>query len=505
MPALMYSTGLNVFIAVVLGYIFYKIVAFIVWYKNLRRIFKDCPGPKDGHWLLGNMYKFPKPGQELLNRFQELGRQYRRYYVLWFGPFQPIIFVCHPTTVKQVLKTSEPKPTLFGGAYRHAIPWLGRGLLIADGTRWARSRRLLTPAFHFDILKPYVAISNDAANILIEKLEPFVNTAKYFEVFEVISLCTLDIILRCAFSYNTNCQRGLETLPYIAAVNEISETLGIRNRTPYLFPDFIFYLSSRGRKFQKNCKYVHKISEEIIEKRRETLRKEGLSSRKYLDFLDTLLTAKDESGIGLTQEEIRNEVDTFLFEGHDTTASGISWTLYSLAEHPEIQSKVYEEINNVLQASESDDLQWEDLPKLEYLTMVIKEGMRFHCPVFAIQRQFTKDFELDGHAFPAGTVVSVQILNLHHNKDVWDNPEEFIPERFSSENSVTMDSYQFVPFSAGPRNCIGQHFAMHEMKVVISKLIHRYRFEPEPNYVPEKKPATVMRTSNGIRMRISKR
>ncbi|KAL3861960.1 hypothetical protein ACJMK2_007967 [Sinanodonta woodiana] len=505
MSATLYSTALNALIVGVLGYIFYKIVAFIVWYKTIRRIFRDCPGPKDGHWLLGNMYKFPKTGQELLNRIRELGRQYPRYFVLWFGAFRPVLFVSHPETVKQVLKTSEPKPTGFGGSYRHGIPWLGRGLLIADGARWARARRLLTPAFHFDILKPYVAISNDAVNILIEKLEPFANTPKYFEVFEVISLCTLDIILRCAFSYNTNCQRGLTTHPYVTAVHEISETWGYRSRTPHLFPDFIFYLTSRGRKFLKNCQYVHEVAEEVIDKRRETLAKEGLSSKKYLDFLDILLTAKDESGVGLTQEEIRNEVDTFLFEGHDTTASAISWTLCSLAEHPEIQCKVYEEINSVLHDSESDDLQWEDLPKLEYLTMVIKEGMRFHGPVFAVQRQFTKDFELDGHTFPAGTIVTVQILNLHHNKDVWDNPEEFIPERFSKENSAKMDSYQYVPFSAGPRNCIGQHFAMHEMKVVISKLIHRYKFEPEPNHVPQKKPAAVMRTSNGIRMRISKR
>ncbi|KAL3861963.1 hypothetical protein ACJMK2_007970 [Sinanodonta woodiana] len=498
----MSSTALNALIVGALSYIFYKIVAFIIWYNNLCRIFKDCPGPKDGHWLLGN--RFPKPGQQLLNRFLELGRQYRKYYVLWLGPFQPMLFACHPTTVKQVLKTSEPKSTKFGGSYRHLLPWLGRGLLIADGARWARARRLLTPAFHFGILKPYATVAMDATNILIEKLEPFANTPKYFEVFNVISLCTLDIILRCAFSYNTNCQSNLETLPYVEAVHEISEALAVRNRTPYLFPDFIFYLSSLGRKFVKNCKFVHKVAEEVIDKRRETLAKEGLSSRKYLDFLDILLTAKDESGVGLTQEEIRNEVDTFLFAGHDTTASAISWTLYSLAEHPEIQRKVYEEINSVLHDRESDDLQWDDLPKLEYLTMVIKESIRFHCPVFSIQRQFTKDFELDGHAFPAGTVVSVLILNLHHNKDVWGNPEEFVPERFSKENSATMDSYQYVPFSAGPRNCIGQHFAMHEIKIIISKLVYRYKFELEPNYVPEKKPAIVMRTTNGIRMRILK-
>ncbi|KAL4221389.1 hypothetical protein ACF0H5_019647 [Mactra antiquata] len=493
-------TVTNLLIVSLVCYVIYLLVNALIYIRTLNHYFGDVPGPKR-HWLYGNLHLLPIQGEERVQYALENSMKYPRHYCFWAGGLNPMLVVTHPETVRAVMKTAEPKPTGFGGMYRFGLPWLGEGLLIAGGQKWARSRRLLTPAFHFDILKPYIAVYNDAADQLCNNLMRYAEKNEKFEVFEYISKSTLDVILRCAFSYVTDCQKesGVKH-PYVKAVEEIADMWNYRARKPWLYPDFIFYITKHGRQFSKNCDYVHHIAEDIIQKRKDALEKNGQTDRKYLDFLDILLTAKDETGQGLTPLEIRNEVDTFLFEGHDTTASAISWILYSLAKHPEYQQKCQEEIDNILQDRSSDDIEWSDLSHLEYLTMCIKEGMRHHSPVPFIQREFTHDFVIDGRTFPAGTSVSLHIFGLHHNETVWDKPMEYIPERFSKENVAKMDSFQFVPFSAGPRNCIGQNFAMNEEKVVLSKLLRRFTFKLDPDHNVRRKVGAVMRAENGIYM-----
>ncbi|XP_055958189.1 cytochrome P450 4F6 [Patella vulgata] len=302
-----------------------------------------------------------------------------------------------------------------------------------------------------------------------------------------------------------NIQLEGETHPYVQAVNELSELWFNRGRNPFLYPDFIYYNTKNGKRFAEQCDYVHSVSEDIIEKRRQTLEREGPTKKRYLDFLDILLTARDETGVGLSQLEIRNEVDTFLFEGHDTTASAISWILYSLAQHPQYQQNVRDEVDDILNSKQGDNLEWGDLNKLDYLSRVIKEGMRLHCPVPFAQRQLTQDTELDGHVIPEGTACSIHLINLHHNPLIWSDPWEFQPDRFLPQNTTGRDSYAFVPFSAGPRNCIGQHFALNEEKILISRIVQRYELKVDPNHVVRRKTAAVMRSETGIKLTATRR
>ncbi|KAK3594423.1 hypothetical protein CHS0354_037448 [Potamilus streckersoni] len=350
-----------------------------------------------------------------------------------------------------------------------------------------------------------MTVYNDAAKMLIEKLTPLADTGNPVEVFHEVRTCALDIIMRCAFSYHTDCLKQGDIQAYMKAVHAVKDTVEYRNRYPILYPDFLFYLTKRGREFSKYCKFLHDFADDVINIRKKTLEKEGVSSKKYLDFVDVLLTSKPKTGEGLSSVEMRDQVNNLLSAGHDSTSSAISWILYSIAEHQEVQKKVRAEVDSVLAGRQTDDLRWEDLPRLEYLGMVIKEGMRQHCPVPAIARQITKDFQIDGHHFPAGTAVAVDIYLLHHNEDVWERPLEFIPERFSRENASKIKPFQFIPFSAGPRNCIGQDLAMNEEKVVLAKLVRRFKFELEPNHVPQKKASLVMRSINGIMLKISSR
>ncbi|KAK2165954.1 hypothetical protein LSH36_44g13010 [Paralvinella palmiformis] len=454
----------------------------VTYYNHKRKIrqLTKLPGMK-GHILLGALEEIPAPDESGLAFLRETLPHYPRMAYGFVGPFNMIVSISHPDPVKVILQTSEPKPCKFGG-YHNALPWLGEGLLLSGGKKWARNRRLLTPAFHFDILRQYVAVDNSSADVLIDK---WINTqGKYIEVFRDISLCTLEIILKCAFSYNDEIQKLGESHPYVKTVRELSQALVYRFLRPWLYPDLFFAFSQSGRRFSKNCRFVHSIADDIISRRQQTLyqkKAEEKENNKYLDFLDILLTAKDEQGQGLTDKEIRVEVDTFLFEGHDTTASGISWTLYSLAHNPDWQKKCQQEIDQILDGRDSDYILWEDLSNLKVLSACIKEGLRLHTPVPLIERQTTKDMYIDGYFIPSETQVDINIYNILHNPQVWDDPMTYNPNRFLLDKREKSNSFVFVPFSAGPRNCIGQNFAMHEMKIIIGRILRKFDITTDPD------------------------
>ncbi|CAI9531797.1 unnamed protein product [Staurois parvus] len=186
-----------------------------------------------------------------------------------------------------------------------------------------------------------------------------------------------------------------------------------------------------------------------------------------------------------------------MFEGHDTTASGISWILYCMAQNPEHQEKCREEIREVL--GDRKTMNWEDLSKLPYTTMCIKESLRLYPPVPSVSRELSKPITFfDGRSLPAGSLVSLNIYCIQRNPAVWEEPEVFDPLRFSPENSAKRHSHAFVPFAAGPRNCIGQNFAMNEMKVAVALTLNRFELSPDLSQPPLKLPQLVLRSKNGV-------
>ncbi|XP_069136543.1 ultra-long-chain fatty acid omega-hydroxylase-like isoform X1 [Argopecten irradians] len=480
-----------------------KLIQMFIARRKLIQMIERFPGPK-GNILFGNLLEYPGPNEAGLKYQREMTGLYPRISRAWLGPILPLIIVNHPETVKAILKTSEPKGKQI---YRFIEPWIGDGLLLSGGDKWRRNRRLLTPAFHFDILKPYQKLNNRTADIFIDKLNRFHQEGDgYFEAFSHVSQYTLDVMLQSAFSYKTDCQNIGDKHPYVRCVTEMLELITDRFFKPWVHNDLVYLLTSDGRRYKRHCDYVHQVAEDIIRKRREAMKvEENVTAKKALDFLDILLTARDEEGVGLNDIEIRNEVDTFLFEGHDTTASAVTWTLYSIAKHKEVQQRIQQELDEVLQGRDSDDITWDDLSKLRYLTMCIKEGMRLHSPVPLIVREVTERLEIDGEIVPVGMMVLCVIYNTHHNPEVWENSTEFNPERFSPENIEKRDPFAFVPFSAGPRNCIGQNFAMHEMKTIIARILRRFDLELDPNHKVEMKEAPVMKSETGIRMKATPR
>ncbi|UYV77785.1 CYP4V2 [Cordylochernes scorpioides] len=189
-------------------------------------------------------------------------------------------------------------------------------------------------------------------------------------------------------------------------------------------------------------------------------------------FLDLLLYHHMVTG-ELTLEDIEDEVNTFLFEGHDTTASGLSFTIYLLGLHPDIQDKVRSEVLEHLGPLEQP-MTPEGLKELRYLEMVIKESLRLYPPVMHFSRELQSDIELGGKKIPKGVVIAVLPMGFHLNPTYFPTPEIFDPERFNLENSKKRHPFAYIPFSVGPRNCIGQKFAMLEMKAVLASIVRRF-------------------------------
>ncbi|EDL40279.1 mCG23712, isoform CRA_b, partial [Mus musculus] len=326
------------------------------------------------------------------------------------------------------------------------------------------------------------------------------------DMFEHISLMTLDSLQKCIFSVDSNCQES--DSKYIAAILELSSLVVKRHRQPFLYLDLLYYLTADGRRFRKACDLVHNFTDAVIKERRSTLNTQGVeflkakAKTKTLDFIDVLLMAEDEHGKGLSNEDIRAEADTFMFGGHDTTTSALSWILYNLARHPEYQERCRQEVQELLRDRDSEEIEWDDLAQLPFLTMCIKESLRLHPPVLLISRCCTQDILLpDGRAIPKGNICVISIFGVHHNPSVWPDPEVYNPFRFDPENPQKRSPLAFIPFSAGTRNCIGQTFAMSEIKVALALTLLRFRILPDDKE-PRRKPELILRAEGGLWLRV---
>ncbi|XP_035944966.2 cytochrome P450 4F3-like isoform X1 [Halichoerus grypus] len=482
----------------------------LAWSHRLHDIccrLRCFPQPPKRSWFWGHV-GLVKSNEEGLRMIEDLGHHFRDVHLWWIGPFYPVLRLVHPTFVAPLLQapaTIIPKDMFF---YNLLKPWLGDGLLLSAGDKWSHHRCLLTPAFHFEILKPYVKIFNKSAGIMHAKWQCLaLEGSTHLDMFEHISLMTLDSLQKCVFSFDSNCQESPSE--YIAAILELSALVVKRQEQIFLHMDFLYNLTPNGWRFRRACNLVHNFTDAVIQERRRALISGGShdflkakAKAKTLDFIDVLLLAKDEDGKQLSDEDIRAEADTFMFEGHDTTASGLSWVLYNLAKHPEYQERCRQEVQELLRDREPQEIEWDDLAQLPFLTMCIKESLRLHPPVTVIARRCTQDVGLpDGRVIPKGSTCVISIFGIHHNPSIWPDPEVYNPFRFDPEIPQKRSPLAFIPFSAGPRNCIGQTFAMTEMKVVLALTLLRFRFLPDEEE-PRRKPELILRAEGGLRLRV---
>ncbi|NWI53014.1 CP4FN protein, partial [Calyptomena viridis] len=504
------------------------------------------PLPPWRNWLLGHT-GMAQSTEQGLQQVDALVAQYHHSCLWWGLPWLPILRLFHPSTLRPLLSASAfvaPKDEF---SYGFLKPWLGDGLLLSRGHKWARHRRLLTPAFHGDVLRGYLGIFNQSTHVLHAKWGAAAAGGPVgLEVLQPLSLLTLDSLQKCIFSHESHCQE--KPSEYIKAILELSSLVVRRQLHPLLHPTWLYRLSPDGRRFARACATVHGFTANVVQHRRQALANLGhqawLEDHRghRMDFIDLLLLAKgepggcgpmahthplqDEDGNTLSDEDIAAEADTFMFEGHDTTASGLAWLFYNLAGHPEYQERCRQEVQELLAGRDTEDIEWEDLSRLPFTTMCIKESLRLHPPVTAVSRRCTQDVSLhDGRVIPKGVICLMSIYGTHHNPDLWPDPEVgppghgmslsprrcphgmtvsmslqvYNPLRFSPENSKGRCPSAFIPFSAGPRNCIGQSFAMAEMKVVVALTLSRFVLRRDTaRPPPQRKPELILRAEGGL-------
>ncbi|XP_041838200.1 cytochrome P450 4V2 [Melanotaenia boesemani] len=496
--------GISLIIAA-LTYISYKLLSSYIqkWFEM-----KPIPGLEGTYPFIGNALMFKTNAGDFFGQILEFTTEFRNtlLFKIWVGPV-PFVVLYHAETVEKILSNPVHLDKAF--AYKFLHPWLGTGLLTSTGKKWRQRRKILTPTFHFSILTDFLEVMNEQAEILVKKLEKLAGKGP-FNCSNHVTLCALDIICETAMGKKIFAQSNSES-EYVKSVYKMSDIVSRRQRTPWFWPDFVYYYIGEGKEHDKTLKILHSFTHKVICEKSENMSYVESDSdsdqgkRKRRAFLDMLLKTTDEDGNKLSHQDIQEEVDTFMFEGHDTTASSMNWALHLLGSHPEVQRKVYQELQEVFGTS-SRPINTEDLKKLKYLDYVIKEALRLFPSVPFFARTLCDDWHISSYKVPKGANVIIITYALHRDPRYFPDPEEFRPERFLPENAAGRPPYAYIPFSAGLRNCIGQRFAQMEEKVILASILRNFTVEACQKR-EDIRPVgeLILRSEEGITIKLEKR
>ncbi|KAF7707375.1 hypothetical protein HF521_018593 [Silurus meridionalis] len=471
------------------------------------REMKPIPGMEGAFPFIGNALQFKTNAGDFFNQIIEGTNEnrHRPLVKVWVGPI-PFLVLFHAETIEAVLSNSKHLDKSY--PYRFLHPWLGTGLLTSTGDKWRNRRKMLTPTFHFSILTDFLEVMNEQSDILIQKMVKHVG-GEPFNCFSYITLCALDIICETAMGKNIYAQSNADS-EYVQTVYKMSDIITRRQRSPWWWPDWIYNMLGEGKEHAKQLRILHSFTAGVIKERAEYASEgsDGESDhgrRKRRAFLDMLLKTTDNTGSALSHEDVQEEVDTFMFEGHDTTAASINWALHLIGAHPEVQKKVQAELQEVFGSSQRH-VGVEDLKSLRYLECVIKESLRIFPAVPLFARSICEDCHINGFKVPEGVNAVIIPYALHRDPRFFPEPEDFKPERFLPENSTGRHPYSYIPFSAGARNCIGQRFAMMEEKVILSTVLRHFDVQACQSR-EELRPLgeLILRPEKGIWIRLDKR
>ncbi|RZC34631.1 cytochrome P450 4C1-like, partial [Asbolus verrucosus] len=366
--------------------------------------------------------------------------------------------------------------------YKHVVPVFGNGLITMPLQQWRKHRKVIGLTFNQQILNSFVDIFANYSNNLVEKLEG--NLGKgCVDMFPVMSQCTLDTV--CATTLGTEVNAMKQGSQYILWTSRASELGILRLVNIYLHPNFIWRLTSMSKEVdlisEKINHYVEmakRLSKYQLENSSESTTDNEISKKKI--FLDHLIDLIDKDS-EWSNKELIDETRTLIVAGSDATALSVCYVLMMLGMHQKIQNLVLEEVDSI--GSNSRDITIQDLPKMTYLENVIKETLRLFPAAPLIGRHLDRNVTLKNHILPAGTGVAIPILFLHRDPDLWNDPLTFDPDRFLPEEVAKRHRYSYVPFSGGPRNCIGERkldklgfrYAMMAMKIILSTILRHYR------------------------------
>jgi len=431
------------------------------------------PGPR-GHFFSGNLPEFRRDRLEFLTG---CARDYGDVVRLRFGS-RRVYLLSHPDLIEEVLIT-QSKNFIKHFALRLNPLVFGKGLLTSEGDFWLRQRRLMQPAFAKQRLAAYGPAMVAAAQQVLGSWQPGETRDIMAEMMRV----TLQIAAKTLFDADITGEA--------AAVGEALKVMqeSFLARFNFLLPIPLFIPTPRNLRLRRAVRRLDDILFGFIRQRRASGVDKG-------DLLSLLLHARDEDDGGqMTDRQLRDEAMTLFLAGHETTALTMAWTWFLLATNPEAEERLVAELGRVLGDRPPTV---EDLPRLKYTEWVIQESMRLRPPAYIIGREALQACEIGGYHVPRGTTLLMSPWVLHHDKRFFDQPESFRPERWADGLAQRIPKFAYFPFGGGPRQCIGNTFAMMETVLVLATIAPRFRFTLAPGARVEPIPTFTLRPRNGV-------
>ena len=441
------------------------------------------PGPR-GHFLWGSLPEFQR---DRLGFVLDLALQYGDVAKMRIGP-TTFIQVSHPDGVQHILQENNRNYSKRLKVFETLRWTLGNGLLTSDGEYWLGQRRLMQPAFHRQHIAGFSELMVSEAQAMLDRWGLSASTGQPTNVSVEMMRLTLAIVTRALFSQRVGDDSGA----LYQALYTLIEDFTFRFDRP-------FYPSPRlptphNRRFKQAQRTVDQVIYSLIEQRRRW-------SRDEKDLLALLLAARDEeTGLGMSDQQLRDELITLFSAGHETTAVALSWTLYLLSQHPAEEHKLREELAQVLNSRLPSAA---DLPNLPYTRMVIEETLRLYPPAWITNRKAEGDDNVCGHAIPAGSAIAISPYVVHRLPQYWEHPEVFDPTRFTPERSKDRPRYAYLPFGGGPRQCIGNGFAMVEAQLILATILQRYHLDLAPGSRVKPEPLVTLRPKDALWMTLS--
>ncbi|XP_070163292.1 cytochrome P450 4C1-like [Polyergus mexicanus] len=462
--------------------ILYKIAWIVCAHYILRKKISHIPGTVD-YSIVEILSRQVKSQDERMKFFLSLLQKNKDgLYTTWIG-LLPIVCVFKPEFLESILQSYTHVEK--GEIYNILKLWLGNGLLTAPVKQWYRDRKILSPVFHFNILEQFAVIMSEKTEIIIKCIEEKLaeDSTNIIDIIPFMQKIAFNIICETVMGVNVN---DGEITSYRLAVNRYLKLHALRmTRSCLWIYDWIYFSLPQGWEYKATINSIHNIMDEIIRKKKLARMQDNKSQNKQDDsntlnkkkrkgLLDLLLDMNEKDGVSLTDEDLRAHVTTFIFAGHDTTAISVSWALFCIGNDFKCQEKIHEELKEVFKDSQSP-ASVKELSQLKYLERVIKESRRLYPSIPMIIRKISEDVKIDNYVIPKGTSIGVPIMLVHRNPAIWSDPLKFDPDRFLPENLKNIHPYAYIPFSAGPRNCIGQKFAAIEEKIILAAILRKWR------------------------------
>ena len=399
-------------------------------------------------------------------------------------PLRHVLCTLDPEVMTHVLVKNQ-KNYRKSFAYKQLRLALGMGLVTSEGDYWRKQRRMAQPAFYKarleDLFRGMFEVTEQYVEELAEKEGTTVDISA--EMMKI----TADVVLRTLFSADNDLDQK-EMYRQMVGAQEY-----VIHRINYPLTRFMNYLNGRHRRFLQDRKAFDDTIIDLIRRRRNT-------ENAPNDLLTMLLSARDaDTGEGMTETQLRDEAITIFAAGHETSANALTWTLMLLSQHPETVKKLRTELREVLGGNTPT---FADLPRLQYTKQVIEEGMRLYPPAHAVGREAVEADEINGTKIKKNMIVLLSIFSMHRSELYYKNPEKFDPDRFAPERVKLRAKNTYLPFGAGPRMCIGNHFAMMEMQLILASLLQKFDFEFAEGQNVEMHPLITLKPKQNIKLKM---